>query len=43
MQKLITNTLKIMIHIKNRHNFNIGLWINLYGWASQKLRVNYFK
>ena len=25
MQKLITNTSKIMIKIKNRHNFNVGM------------------
>ena len=39
-QKLITNTWKIMIKIKNSHIFNSGL----YGWEiSQKLSVSNFE
>ena len=38
IQKLITNTWKIMIKIKNRHIFAI------FGWAmSQKLSLNHFE
>ena len=43
MQKPITNTRKIMIKIKNRHIFNIGI-NNLCGWAILKMfPVNNFE
>ena len=45
MQKLTTNTRKIMKKIKNRHIFSIGMYVyNLYGWAmSQNLPLNNFE
>ena len=44
MQKLITNTWKIMIKIKIRHILNIVTVQTLHRWAaSQKLPVNNFE
>ena len=45
MQKLITNTRKTLINIKNHHIFNVGIFSNIqYGLAMfQKFSVNDFE